>query len=278
MTSSSQEDFMYLAVVRHIRSWLSSDADFLDRVRKSKPRTKLDPELLRSIATEYQVGRGIPEGNETDLSTFLSDELQQHWPKSLAEQGAFVSKLAESAKHAGHTRYKLRSGLSKLIWFVFPAKWTMYDKYAAIGLSNGRTPLEIEPFYEELAELRFVDSMAKMREVISNSTLPFLWPERILDKYLMACGTLELDVQNELSQHNDFMTRWRSEFDADLDSTVRSLVDDLNGKVVRGDVFTTAFQRRASKLAKPPKVTDWVVKDIEKSRKRSPKLALTLSD
>lgn len=81
------------------------------------------------------------------------------------------------------------------MWFLQPHGWTMFDNLAAQGLGIGyknNNQRRMLKFYETLNDRGFEAVAAAIGVQIDGGAFDFLWPERILDKYLMQHGRGEM--------------------------------------------------------------------------------------
>jgi hypothetical protein len=186
--------WMRAALTEHLHLWWAGDA--LKFARAQKRPGQIDGALVRNIAKDYAVNRLIltkTDGN-TGITKLLNAKFPE-WPDTLSERSNFVRELSETALQRGYTGGYLVSAFSKIIWFMAPTGWTMFDRFASTGLGvpNLRSAERMQEFYKTLEHFRFADVVEKMRPIINRSAFPALWPERIVDKYLMFCGKDETD-------------------------------------------------------------------------------------
>lgn len=203
MSDDLQTQLLKRAVVEHIRWWVASDALQFDKLKTGH---RIDPAILRQIATSYYVSRGLSKGKEGEIAELIEGRLPA-WPDTLTERAYFVQDLAQEARDAFEeplTNGLQLSAFSKLLWFLKPEGWALFDKYAQKGLARPNKSLTFMPFYRRLDELNFMAVTDAMSTIIKASELPELWPERIVDKYLMICGQSDYDTFVDNSQ-NDYL-------------------------------------------------------------------------
>lgn len=151
---------------------------------------RLEPRLLRYIAIEYSVSRGIPNQSEYEIAHILNDEVLS-WPESLVERANACVKTAELIKDKNLTYGAQISAVSKFAWFIRPAGWTLYDDLAAAGLglfSKYNRVDRMKRFYKILDEWGFDAHVMRMQVAIEKSGNPELHAARIVDKLLMLHG------------------------------------------------------------------------------------------
>jgi hypothetical protein len=198
------------AVLEHLRHWWATDALFHRAIRR-KDGT-ICPATVRGIARSYAVSRGLLRDQEVHVARLL-DERLLHWPTTLQDRASLVREIAEEAERQGFTKGKQLSAFSKIIWFACPNGWTLYDSFARRGLLSselGSGNDEYEKYYSRLDGLKFNHAMDLAREVIASSPFPYLWPERIHDKYLMYLGHDQdrgLRVV-DVDAHHDLLALW----------------------------------------------------------------------
>ena len=238
--------FLRPATIEHLRHWWASDGLFHHRIHM--PDGAIDPVTVRQIFTAYGVNRGLRSGNEGLVAEILQDELQ-YWPEQLLDRAErarhIATKLSQTPGISGETITKgvLLSGVSKVVWFVRPQGWTLYDSFARRGLGSslratGRD--EYEKYYNRLDFLRFPMAMDLAREVIAASPFPYLWPERIHDKYLMLCGHVPDQGLTVVADdaHDALLDLWSGFHGPKIITQIETLVDEL----VRAVCDQQAFQ------------------------------------
>ncbi len=230
MTDTELRSKLLAAIVDHLRWWLAGDGVHMRRLHQNG---KIDPKTLRKIANDYYVSRGLREGKESEIAEMLQERLVD-WPGSLKERAEFVYELANDAKAVGGSdkAEQLTNGLqlsafSKICWFLHPEGWTMYDKYAQWGLAHPKKSIGFIPFYEKLDTFDFVELANKMRGAVRTSKFPSLWPERIIDKYLMQCGQPETKDFSQVSEQADYLAVQNKFFGESFAGNVEALTDEL---------------------------------------------------
>jgi hypothetical protein len=153
---------------------------------------RLDSCAVRRIAHRYGVNRGIrqAEHGEDLPATKIADavnKLVQRWPKDLVGRSAAVHDLAVGL--TDFTKGRQVSAISKLAWFCVPQRWTMYDSYVALAVSSSNYPVGFADFYVFLNERHFEDCAEGIRKVLSRHGMPYLFGERVIDKFLMLIGS-----------------------------------------------------------------------------------------
>lgn len=221
--------YLKIAVIEHLHGWWCSDG-LLHRNLLQQSGDKgntVDHRTVRKIAQLYGVGRSVRSGKEVNLAALL-DERLRCWPTSLIERAEFVKETAQKAMELGITRGCLLSAFSKLYWFACPIGWTMYDSFAARGVCAVGTGLgQFVSFYSRLHKLDFGSTMELCRTQLRNSYFPYLWPERILDKYLMYCGHREEETVIDDLNHAPILSLWEHFHDRDIALKIGAVVDVL---------------------------------------------------
>jgi hypothetical protein len=217
--SSWTEAPLYWSTIRYLRAWWATDGVNVQRVA-DEGMTAL---LLRSIAKEYNVNRGIAAAKNSKVDLYvhgdlgtdpsatllcrLVNEAVRNWPDGLlARAQACRDLMDKAADHqvgvpVGRTPSSdgrlsneppalkdLASAITKLVWFLRPHGWTIFDDLAATGLGvpDQKRRARMTAFYEKLADLRFEALVADMaQEMEARGFTPILAP-RILDTVLMA--------------------------------------------------------------------------------------------
>jgi hypothetical protein len=171
----------FTAVLEHHRCWLSSDGAYLAMVGDSG----LSTEIAGAIAKDYQVVRNIGKQHWVEqLAARIRSVSDDKWCTSLIGRFEICQELGQLHQKGGAFHAPL-SGITKLMWFLRPHGWTMYDRLARIGLvgrsGNGET------FYQKLDECGFVECAGSITDRCRTLKLP-LFGERVIDKFLMLRG------------------------------------------------------------------------------------------
>ena len=200
----------YWAVIEHHRWWLASDGCHWRQIREDK---RLSLSVAKRIAREYSVARNIGQiaddhGHGTSgLNSLVQKINDADWPDGLVARAKVCVKIAEDhirqCKALGNAdRYhRPFSGVTKLTWFLRPEGWTMFDRYARIGLMDRRDdPMS---FYEVLASQHFDKRANEITELCRQSGFE-LWGERIIDKLLLFRGSLTDAADKGLSDAESY--------------------------------------------------------------------------
>lgn len=201
MPTETKHKHLYWAVVEHYRTWLAFDG--IERLRISREKNAIDAKSVRRIAIEYRINRGIlatknNKGNKIvgrdDHAQAIAEHLNQvvarDWPDSLTARAQKCIEIAEWARENEHTSGVLVSAATKLMWFLCPDGWTLFDRFAAKAVAaKGRNPSDqARDFFKILGERGFVESAGQINSILESSTLTSLSGERVIDKFLMLSG------------------------------------------------------------------------------------------
>jgi hypothetical protein len=188
MAAPMDGDPAYWAVIEHHRVWWAADGPIH---RKIEQDGKLLVDVASLIARDYRVARTITsvddgKGNKTSsLPELVAAINAANWPISLAERAATCISIAEN--HAKATKGATpTSAVTKLMWFLRPSGWTMFDKFARIGLIGSNN--DARAFYTALDGANFVKRSQDLKALCSKHGFGKLWGERIIDKFLMLHG------------------------------------------------------------------------------------------
>lgn len=82
-----------------------------------------------------------------------------------------------------------KSAVSKLVWFVAPAGWTMFDSFACagVGLSYAHES-NFSRYYQALEDAGHAEALAIARKVLEAHGFPVLLAERFYDWAIMTRG------------------------------------------------------------------------------------------
>ncbi|CAN1575845.1 hypothetical protein MCELHM10_03841 [Paracoccaceae bacterium] len=179
-----QTDAVYWAVVGYSRWWLSTDAPFLKRIVRNGGR--LDVATASKIMTNYNVARGFENKGSAAFSQAIqcANDRASGWPLGLQERYTFCRSLAEEWQAIKATRHHQISAATKVMWFLRPQGWTMFDSYAAKGMGVSSA----EKFYAALGTNGFSAAVDQLGAVIAQSEWPSLPANKVIDFYLMQRG------------------------------------------------------------------------------------------
>ncbi len=203
---------VFWSTLGYLRWWMATDGVYLELARAG-----MTPALLRRISDNYGVVRGIKKkepptkadarqfpGLQNDRSAEILCKLlepvsQPEWPSDLAGKAEACRKIMDNALKAriavGISRGKrkgeprdLVSAITKLVWFIHPEGWTVFDDYAAtgLGLPKGNARNRMRAFYDELYRANAQVLADRLQPIINASIVPDLKPMRIIDTLLMA--------------------------------------------------------------------------------------------
>lgn len=249
------QPLLYWAVVEHYRTWIVDDG--LLRNSLQAPNQILSSEQLRSIARKYGVNRGIyaidkepddstkaaSDGNAAKLAKLLNARAG-NWPKGMMARANHCLQLAKDAEEADLTRGVLLSAMTKIMWFLKPDEWTMYDTFASNALNlkeRGRTE-RFNAFYRTLSDLEFLAAAASVKSVLDRHDLTFLWGERVLDKFLMLAGAQDRNWSIKLSEYGH---GWLDLLPNNFGKTVRNAAIAVS-KDESAKRFAAAVKRRGA--------------------------------
>ncbi|WP_169559828.1 hypothetical protein [Sneathiella chinensis] len=221
-------------MVEHYRQWICYDGIVFEQIREEN---KLSRKNLRQIARRYEVGRGITgatdkqkKNGQDPHADWLASELNsisQGWPDTLKARAEKCAEIAECAKTNGHSKYLPASAITKLIWFIQPDGWTMFDNLAALGLrsrNTGNSVIRMKAFYKELAERKFSNHACSLNRTIQNTDFSDLYGERIIDKFLMILGA-SVEWRENLIQENEIFLSLIPE---SLKNNIHKLAKDIS--------------------------------------------------
>jgi hypothetical protein len=214
---------LYWATIRYLRAWYATDGVNVARVGKEK----LTPPVLRRITREYLVNRGIAsaknskvdrqahaiddEDASAKLLCMLLNDAAEKWPTSLVERSNVCASLTQKAfeqkigvfvekKRPSNTppvQNEIVSAITKLLWFLRPHGWTMFDNEAAsgLGIPKIKSKERMLQFYQKLHELDFQALHDGMATVIKCHDFDPILAPRIVDKVLMAKSEINVSTQ-----------------------------------------------------------------------------------
>jgi hypothetical protein len=209
---------LYWSLIKYTRAWWATDGARLDVLRAYQG---LNTHLIRSITDEYNVVRSLPGGydildeNSGDESKIkekvkfteehdpVAEKIRAVIAEHLVKWGGDLNTKAEICITICNQlreidvappngvfpfRNNALSATSKLVWFLRPAKWTMYDRFACTGLfGKDKTTNEenFRAFYSELQRLNFLEYEEKLELSCKDTIFEGVPASRILDTLLM---------------------------------------------------------------------------------------------
>ncbi|MDG4575694.1 MAG: hypothetical protein P9C36_06710 [Defluviicoccus sp.] len=178
---------LYWALISYSRWWLSTDAPFLTLIRENSGN--LNDNIASKIMTNYNIARGFGGRKSEGFKNAIAraNEAAGAWPTSLLCRFHHCEQLAKEWKRYGETRNLQISAATKLMWFLRPIGWTMFDRFASRGL--GVT--SATNFYTKLDRLGFDKAIATLTALIEASDWSSLPASKIIDSYLMQRGKKE---------------------------------------------------------------------------------------
>ncbi len=187
---------LYWSAIGYVRAWWATDGVLLAMIQKYG----MQPDMLRSLGTEYNVNRSITRQNkaagaeDTHAKCIckILHAARRRWPVDLRGRAKVCEDIAAQMRpFTGKTEKNLVSAATKFMWFLQPDGWTVFDRFAAAGMSVGDylpRLQQLRTFYTRLEEAQFDVLVADMNAIIKHSSLPALPAARILDTLLMARG------------------------------------------------------------------------------------------
>lgn len=202
MSGAWADNQVYWATLAYARWWLMIDGLLLKKVR----RDGLTPKTLRAILINYDVNRAVSDANALRFIEGVH-AAQATWPDNLLGRSQVCAGLARDAKALGLTTKEHASAATKVMWFLRPDGWTLFDSYAATGVGISKALIGVDrmlAFYSRLDELGFCDVAKAMQREVDRSLLPDISAARILDSMLMASGGRGADAE-ALQETQDFV-------------------------------------------------------------------------
>jgi hypothetical protein len=205
LTRKRAECLLYWSVVEHHRWWISFDGPIWKRV--NDVATPLNGCDVLLIALQYSVFNDIvlkPTPPES-IAKGIRD-LAKVWPDTLECRAESCIATANTLAQNGHTRGSQRSMVTKLIWFLKPNNWTMFDKNARLAFGiRDRTETGMKRFYRELENWGFSEQAREISETLNGAALSELFGERVLDKLLWLLGAEKDTCRNAIERCEAFL-------------------------------------------------------------------------
>lgn len=220
------------------RTYLSEDGPLIEAVKANRGMTDID--TLAQITRSYAVSRTIPEPPGEDkrrnLQVFVAaiNDLAKQWPDPTLERAKICREIAAKFKvdfawkpdrltpqHAPH------SAVTKLIWFLRPRLWTVFDQVAANAVlrAGGSTCEHQQRFYDVIAE-PLVDWANILRPTIECLDTN-LHAERLIDKFLLFKGWTSEERGRAQTRNRYFLNLLPEEFGKRLEAVAHSVAGML---------------------------------------------------
>lgn len=257
-THAQPDTLLYWAVIEHYRYWLAFDG--IERHRLERQGNRLDAQAVRRIGIEYMVNRGVyqkadaqpareargklagrpakdaREDGAPRLAFLINEEAEAGWDNwDLRQRAARCAAIANEAADNGATRGRLASAVSKLMWFIRPRGWTLYDDLSANATvaTIPNTVEEMLAFYGALQERGFAECAAEINRRFASSALRELYGERVIDKFFLLNGQSADERTDSLAGLEAFLSILLPCVAQALDVTARDIDAACASKAIR---------------------------------------------
>jgi hypothetical protein len=168
-----REQPLYWSTIAYVRVWWATDGVSLAIIRKHG----MQPDMLRSLGAEDNINRSITrqdrrrgaEDTHAKAVCKILHKAAQCWPDDLLGRAKVCKKIAERMRpFTGKIEKNLVSAATKFMWFLKPDGWTVFDRFAASGMSvAGHLPRleQLHCFYQRLHDAGFGSLVAEMQAV-----------------------------------------------------------------------------------------------------------------
>lgn len=196
----SADNELYWATITYYRHWISSDGPWTLEVQ----RTAMTPKMLTRIAIRYNIMRGVSSkderGQKTDVHQTnlcaLVNKAAKNWPRQFLKRAKKCEHIALAAQKKGCFKNFQGSAVSKLMWFIRPNDWTMFDNLAARGLGvrpNSSSRARMNEFYKTLDNKKLPTLWRSMQRAIDLGCLKGMPAPRVIDNLLMNRAREDVD-------------------------------------------------------------------------------------
>lgn len=221
-----------IAYLLYLKEWMISDSYLLDQVSK-KGFSNSNNKLFRKITTRYNVARGIKarDNNKAPntIIKLVTSTAANNWPEDLIGKAEKCRDLATKAREKDATYNDQASLMTKLMWFLKPNKWTLFDRYVADALHIKKTPSSLERmtlFYEKLHDNDFIKLSEDMENFLRKNKMPDLHAARVIDANLMLLGKRE--SMSDEAELDFFFNKLPSDYRKNLYNVTKSLSDEFS--------------------------------------------------
>lgn len=184
-----REDPAFLALAGYWFFWLTFDGPTLKKMEGKGG--KLTGDLARKISVRYSTHRTFRKSSANknekwDAIAGAITALSQEMTGSLTDKAERCRACAEEL--GANTSAIPYSGVTKLVWFLKPERWTIYDRFVANALAPPGTygAERFSKFYQALEPSfdRVTEAIAEPVHAVEES----IRPERVIDSFLMLAG------------------------------------------------------------------------------------------
>jgi hypothetical protein len=278
----TQDRYAYWAVIEHVQGMIGNDGEYRRQIGES---CRFPDGLATRIAQDFGVIRNIQPVNSDKTSGIDHLVAELHaladtWPTTLQERAKMCCAIAtrhrcaqkkhkaqqpkedeRDRKKGGDGSMAPYSGITKLMWFLRPEGWTMFDSLAQSGLSGqGTSEKNVIKFFKALEDKGFAEKRDKVRDLCEEATLSWLYAERIIDKFLLFRGSV-------LSGNESAYLMWAQKRGAHFLERMQHEAPSFHKKIVK------LAKSVARELPNNSFETDWVIgrlKSKTKAQKQRP--------
>jgi hypothetical protein len=218
--------------------WLIDDAAIAKKLALQNGR--MNAGLVRSIAKAYGVSRTLkgapkkpkkgkksptPDPTATLFAERLNRLAESNISSLTQRSKLYLQSARKCFRSVGIKGRPPYSAISKLIWFMKPTDWTMFDKWAAaaVGVKSGSAAEKFERFYSRIGSLGFSATAAAIARKLEAQNLSGLSGERVVDKFLMFAAWPE-EQRVAQAAHNDI---WLTILPSELGSSVKQAAESV---------------------------------------------------
>ena len=219
-----EKSFAYWATIQLYRAYLFTDGPVMETIRDAGNTMNIS--ALSKIADSYSVARTIPaapknengQGGDYNYILFLKAllNLRAKWPSGTLNRACAcretANELAKNFKRKPQDEGQNKnygaphSAVTKLIWFLEPKGWTIYDQIVANAVlkGGGNTEDRQRRFYETIDQ-PFAKYSKMIRPVLSTFNSK-LHAERLVDMYLQFTGYKD-DARDKAMKRNRYFLK-----------------------------------------------------------------------
>jgi hypothetical protein len=240
-----------VALAEHARTFVCDDKPILDALAvDSNGQRVMDAAALQWISRQFRLeshsywvegksSKAIIENTQnyvSELNRFVLD-----WPQSFLDRASKCAELSRWAAGHGITKNLKTSAASKFLWFVRPEGWIMYDRYVKAALKGqGKDSADtMVNCFKELDSLGYNTAVSELEVLFKQHDIGFLYPGRVIDKFLMGTGGYPLHASISMIPLNDPIAGFQAAVAAvstaieDAQETCRFLQNVQNFRSVR---------------------------------------------
>jgi|GEM_PF-6405540 hypothetical protein len=195
---------LFWAVIERYFAVRLNDEDIL---RSIETNGGMDKDVVRDIFNKYSLNRSVGKNKELQNANKFCGEVNKfcnhNWPDKIVCRAMRCAGMARRLKKSCPLRGEPASAVTKLVWFLKPQGWTIFDSYATAALGVGGSPStrQMVDFYRQLDRRGFIGQADGITEILNRYGLADLRGERVIDAFLWLAGNSTVGTISRINGH-----------------------------------------------------------------------------